>query len=48
MSALPGVLIVSETSDTTDALQATLKESGYQIISHITVVDDVVEEVNRC
>jgi len=48
MSALPGVLIISETSGTTDTLQATLKESGYQIKSHITVVDDVVKEVGRC
>lgn len=48
MSALTSVLIVSETPDTADALQAALKESGYQVKSHITVAEDVIEEVSRC
>ena len=48
MAALPGVLLVSETPDNTEALQATLIASGYQIKSHITVADDVIEEVTRC
>ena len=48
MAALPGVLLISETPENTDTLQTTLKEAGYQIKSHITVIDDVIEEVERC
>ena len=48
MADLPGVLLVSEIADKTDVLQASLKECGYQIKSHVTVQDDVIEEVNRC
>lgn len=48
MNVLLNVLLVSEAPDTTEALQALLNESGYQVKSHITVEDDVIEEVNRC
>ena len=47
MTELPGVLLVSEEPDKTDALQNMLKECGYQIKSHVTVQDDVIEEVDR-
>ena len=48
MNVLLNVLLVSEAPDTTEALQALLNDSGYQVKSHITVEDDVIEEVNRC
>ena len=48
MTDSPGVLLVSEYPDSTDALQKTLKECGYQIQSHVTVQDDLIEEVSRC
>ena len=48
MNVLPGVLLVSEIPEMADALQTTLSGSGYSIKSHITIEDDVIEEVNRC
>lgn len=48
MNNQPGILLISETSDKTSVLQETLRKCGYRINSHITVQDDVVEEVNRC
>lgn len=47
MTDSPGVLLVSEEPDKTEPLQNTLKECGYQIKSHVTVQDDVIEEVER-
>jgi response regulator NasT len=48
MSNQPGILLISEMPDKTGALQQTLKECGYRINSHISVQDDVIDEVNRC
>ncbi len=48
MNVTPGVLLVSETPDKTEALEDTIREAGYQIKSHINVADDVLEEVNSC
>ena len=42
------VLLVSEEPGKTEALQTLLNDSGYRVKSHITTVDDVIEEVNRC
>lgn len=48
MSNQPGILLISEMPDKTGALQQTLKQCGYRINSHISVQDDVIDEVNRC
>jgi response regulator NasT len=47
MNVQPGVLLVSEIPDKADGLQSTLNGFGYEIKSHITIEDDVIEEVNR-
>ncbi|MGD8926089.1 MAG: ANTAR domain-containing protein [Thioalkalispiraceae bacterium] len=47
MNGLPGILLVSEIPEKAHSLQITLNESGYQIKSHITIEDDVIEEVKR-
>lgn len=43
-----GVLLISETPDKTKALHDALIEFGYQLKSHISVIDDVIDEVERC